>query len=232
MSNKETTHILKNNTILRAANAFLILLMRLTNHLTYPMYLYAFFIYILIPSGAYCVRFPSPPADKRCALFVWLWLTLLCWSEVSGCLWIFWSLLYKGEATLLEMDGWKRGKRKGWEMDCHRISNTSNDCKDDKLTFKREERHCPELFAAPCTAAHPAWGGLWLNTQQFGHYHSTRQLITIIISYWKWRNQYELLYLHAEEWIRFLIVVMCTRTCVYSNAPYEQKHWARNYNIP
>lgn len=68
------------------------------------------------------------------------------------------------------MDGWKwKGKKKnkkGYEIDLSRILNTFDDCKDAKLTFKREERHYPELFVNTFSrAAHPALGGLLVKTR-------------------------------------------------------------------
>lgn len=72
-------------------------------------------------------------------------LTLLCWSEASGWLWIFWSPLYKGRTTSLQRGGWK-WERKRWARDFSNISNTFNDCKDSKLTFIGEGRHSADTL--------------------------------------------------------------------------------------
>lgn len=57
-------------------------------------------------------------------------------------------------------------EKKGYEIDLSRILNTFDDCKDAKLTFKREERYYPELFVNTFSrAAHPALGGLLVKTR-------------------------------------------------------------------
>lgn len=166
-SHKEMTDIIFKNitNILRAADTFQILHMRSTHHSAfYATYLYAFVIHILTTSGAHCSYiFITRSRQKMCFVYLTVTHTPMLERSFRTSLDLLISSLQRW--SNFTGNGWlERRKRKGWEMDCHRISNTFNDSKDDKLTFKREERHCPELFAAPCTAAHPAWGGLLLNT--------------------------------------------------------------------
>lgn len=97
------------------------------------------------------VKYPSLSRSKD-----WFHeLTLLCWSEASGCLWTFWSLLYRGWTTSLGRDGWKWQREKDEQEVAAEFPRHFDDCQDAKLTF----RHTAGWFVLP-----PSSSG------EFGHH--------------------------------------------------------------